>query len=422
MPDLPFPRGMRDLLPNAALFRNELIGKIEDVFRRFGFLTIDTPMVESLDLLNAKGVIGEDAKLIYELKGDKLGLRYDQTVSLARYMAMHQELPLPFKRYAIGKAWRRDEPQKGRYREFTQADVDIIGGEIAPTDAEVLAVVAKAFDEIGLGYKIKISNRALMNSLLDAFGVKKELHVETMRIIDKLEKLGRDKIVELLESLGLERDPISKIDDLINMKGTNDEKIAFVQKLTTDKSANDLAGLIKLVSSYGIKGSLEVDFSIVRGLDYYTGVVFEFTDPKGALRVSLAGGGRYDNLIGSYGGRSLPAVGVAIGIDTIMDMMNFMESPKYTYARLFIVCVKDSNYQYGLKTANWFRGQGVATDINLASRNISNQLSYANSMKFEYAAVVGDAEEKEGKIKLRNLITGEDISVTPQDALKIINR
>ncbi len=422
MAEVPVPRGVRDLMPNEALFRNELIKKIELVYQRFGFLTIDTPMLESMDVLNAKGAIGEDTKLIYEIKGDKLGLRYDLTISLARYVAMHQELPLPFKRYAIGKVWRRDEPQKGRYREFTQADIDIVGGETSASDAEIIAAAATAFDELGVSYTIKISNRALMNSLLDKFGVKSELHVETMRIIDKLAKLGRDKVIELLNGLGLGRDPVSRIDDLINLEGSNDDKIAFVGKITNDKSVEELANLIKFIGTYGIKGKISVDFSVVRGLDYYTGSVFEFVDSSGKMGSSIAGGGRYDGLIGAYGGRQLPAVGITMGIDRILDMMDFSNSPRYTYARLFVINVKPNNYQYALKTANWFRSQGIATDVNVSNRNISNQLSYANALKFPFAAIAGDAEEKDNKVKLRNLVTGEEITVTPQEALGIINR
>ncbi len=422
MADIPFPRGVRDLLPNAALFRNELLRKVEGVFQRYGFLTIDTPMLESLKILNANGAIGEDAKLIFEIKGDELGLRYDQTVSLARYMGMHQELPLPFRRYAIGRAWRRDEPQKGRYREFTQADVDIIGGETASADAEVIAVAGKALEGLGIEYKARISNRAMMNSILDKFGVKAELHVETMRIIDKLEKLGRDKIVELLSSLGLEKEQVGRIDGLINMQGTNEEKIAFAKSITNDKSVEDLASLIGLIGLYGLGGDIAVDFSIVRGLDYYTGVVFEFADKLGRIRGSIAAGGRYDSLIETYSGRKMPAAGASLGIDPILDIMGFMDSPKYTYAKLFVINVKDSNYQYALSVANWFREKGIATEVNLSNRNISNQLSYANSLKFPYAAIIGDIEQGSKKIKLRNLVSGEEILVSQEEALQTITK
>ena len=419
MADIPFPRGMRDLLPNEALFRNELLKKIESVFQRYGFLSIDTPTLESVKVLKAKGGIGEDTKLIFETTEDELGLRYDFTVSLARYMGMHQELPLPFKRYAIGKAWRREEPQRLRYREFTQADIDIVGGERAQTDAEIVGTIAKVLDEIGIDYVIRLSSRALMDSLLASFGVKSGQFMDVMRAVDKLDKLGRDKVVELLNALGLDRDQISRIDDLINRKGSNADKLDFAATVSKDKSVEELRSAIESAQSYGIRGTIVVDFSIVRGFDYYTGMVLEIADASGEKN-SIGGGGRYDKLVGIYSGKDLTAVGVSLGIDRILDIMKFSDSPKQTYAKLFVINVKDSNYRYALGVANWFRGRGIATDINLSTRNISNQLSYANSLKFEYAAIVGDVEEQSNKIKLRNLVSGEETTVTNDEALKMM--
>ncbi len=421
MPDIPFPRGMRDLMPNEALFRNELLKKIESVFQRYGFLTIDTPTLESVKVLNAKGGIGEDTKLIFETKNDELALRYDFTVSLARYVAMHQGLPLPLKRYVIGKAWRREEPQRLRYREFTQADVDIVGGDTVYADAEVIYTVAKALDEVGVSYFIKINNRAMMDSLLASFGIKGAQFMEVLRVIDKLDKLGRDKVTELLGALGLNRDQISRIDDLINMQGTNSEKLDFAATVSKDSSVEELRSTIALAESYGIKGAIKVDFSAVRGFDYYTGMVMEIASTEGE-KSALGAGGRYDKLIGLYSVKSLPATGASIGVDRLLDMMGFSESPKQTYSKLFVINVKESNYKYALKTANWFRDKGIATDINLSTRNISNQLSYANSLKFGYAAIVGDVEEQAGKLKLRNLVSGDESVMTPEEALAEINK
>jgi histidyl-tRNA synthetase len=423
MPDLPMPRGVNDLLPNAALFRNEVLAKIERVFQRYGFLSIDTPMIESLKILKAKGGIGDESKLIFELKDDELGLRYDQTVSLARYINMHQELPLPFKRYAIGKCWRREEPQHMRYREFTQADVDIVGGNSISADAEVIATAARALEELNFDYIIKMSNRAMMDAILKALGVKSEITMEVMRSIDKLDKVGRDKVVELLLALGIERDVVTKIDNLISMKDTNEEKLNYVSTILTDKQlVEEFQTLLELLKSYNLKGAAVIDFSIVRGLDYYTGIVFEYADASGKERGAFAGGGRYDTLIGLYGTKQMPAVGVALGIDRILDLLGYTSSIKYTYARLFIINVKETNYKYALETANWFRSKGVSTDLNIAVRNISNQLSYANTLKFAYAAILGDVEEKAGNIKLRNLISGEEVSISKEEALTIIQK
>ncbi|MCL4389534.1 histidine--tRNA ligase [Candidatus Marsarchaeota archaeon] len=421
MPDIPFPRGMRDLLPNAALFRNEMLAKIESVFKRFGFLAIDTPVLETLSILKAKGSIGDEAKLLFETTEDNLGLRYDLTVSLGRYVAMHGDLSMPFKRYAIGKAWRREEPQRLRYREFTQADVDIVGGDEVPANAEAIGTAATALDEIGVDYVVRINSRVLMNSLLGKFGVANEKCADVLRIVDKLDKLGEDKVAGMLQEIGLGGSVVSKIADLINTSTANEEKIALAKKLGADGIA-ELEDTVRLLGAYGIKGKVSIDFSIVRGLDYYTGIVFEFSDASGKEKSSLGGGGRYDNLVGLYGNKQMPATGASLGIDRILELMNFTKSEQCTYARLFVINVNRGNYDYAVGLANWFRSMGVATDINLASRNISNQLSYANSLKFAYAVIVGDAEQSQGKLKLRNLVSGEERIVSREEALSEIKK
>lgn len=407
-------------MPNEALFRNELLKKIEGVFQNYGFLTIDTPTMESVKVLKAKGGIGEDDKLIFETKDDELGLRYDFTVSLARYVGMRQDLPLPFKRYAIGKAWRREEPQRLRYREFTQADIDIVGGDTVSADAEIIGTIARTLDEIGIPYVVRLNSRALMDSLLASFGIGSERFMDVMRAIDKLDKLGRDKVIETLEKLDLSRDQISRIDDLVNKQGSNDEKLDFAATVSKDKSVDELRSTIKLVQRYGIGGVISIDFSIVRGFDYYTGMVLEIASTTGEKN-ALGGGGRYDGLVGLYSGKGLPATGASLGIDRILDIMGFSSSAKQTYSKLFVVNVKDSNYQYALEVANWFRGRGIATDINLSSRNISNQLSYANSLKFPFAIIVGDAEQGSKKVKLRNLVNGEEGLMSLEEALAAVN-
>jgi histidyl-tRNA synthetase len=420
MPEIPIPRGVRDLLPNESLFRNELIRKIENVFQLFGFLTIDTPSFESLKVLKAKNAIGSDTKLIYELKDEQLGLRYDMTVSLARYMAMHQELPMPFKRYYIGKVWRREEPQRLRYREITQADADIVGGNSPMADAEAIAAAATVLDSIGIEYTVFVNDRRIIDSMLEKFGVKEEKLVDVMRVLDKIKKIGSDGVVKLLNDMGMESAIVDQIMPFVSMKGSNDEKLDYVDKLTGSGGATkELRTTLGLLKIYDIKSEVVVDFSIIRGLDYYTGIVFEYInrDYEGS---SIVAGGRYDNLIGMFGTKSINAVGISIGIDRILEMLDFSSSIDYTYARVFIANVNENNYPYAIKVANILRNNGIATDINMASRNLSNQFAYANAIKTKYAVIVGDAEEKTGKLKLRNLITGEEITVFADEAVKII--
>ena len=422
MADIPFPRGVRDLMPNEALFRNEVLRKLEEVYRRFGYLTIDTPTFESVKVLKAKNAIGEDTKLIYELKYEDLALRYDFTVSLARYVSMHQNLPLPFKRFAIGKAWRREEPQKLRYREFTQADVDIVGGRAGATDAEVIAVSSICLQTLGIEYTVQINNRKLVEAYLAAVGIKPELVMPVMRAVDKLDKIGRDGVIEMLGKAGLSRDQVTKVDALVNLDGTNDEKLSYIEKMVKEKeSISELREMLELLKLYELKGPVNIDFSLMRGFDYYTGTVFEHKAADKSVRGSLGGGGRYDNLIGIYSGaKTIPAVGSSLGIDRLLDIMSFSSSPKQTYAEVFIVTVKDKNYRYALQTANLMRSQGVFVDLNMSTRNIANQLSYANSLKFKYAIIIGDSEEGSNKLKMRNLVDGTELTLGLEEVLKVL--
>jgi histidyl-tRNA synthetase len=420
MPDIPFPRGVRDLLPNEALFRNELLKRIENVFQMYGFLTIDTPTFESIDVLKAKNGIGSDTKLIYELKDEKLGLRYDHTVSLARYIAMHADLPLPFKRYYIGKTWRREEPQRNRFREITQADCDIIGGNKIMADAEVLALGSIILEGTGIEYVVCINDRNLMDNVLAKFGVKPEQLVDVMRALDKLDKIGSDGVAETLKGLSLENAVTDQIMAFINLQGTNEEKLEYVDNLLGNgDSTKDIRSVLTLLSYYKLRGDVRIEFSIIRGLDYYSGIIFEYKN-KEDMAVSIGGGGRYDNLIEAYSSKSMPAVGMSIGIDRILEMLNFSASIEYTYANVFIANVNEGNYPYALKVATMLRANGIPTDVNIASRNLSNQLAYANSIKTKYALVVGDAEEKVGKVKIRNLVTGNESTVFIDEAIKII--
>ncbi len=420
MPEIPFPRGVKDLMPNEALFRNEIIKKIENIYQRFGFLTIDTPTFEHIKVLDAKGGIGEGTKQIFEIKDEDLGLRYDHTVSLARYMAMHQSLPLPFKRYYIGKAWRKEEPQKNRYREFTQADVDIVGGERSVCDSEVIAAIATAFDELGINYSVHINNRELIDAVLKEFGIAQERYIDVIRVIDKLDKIGVDEVNKLLTGLQLDKSAIEQINAFITKQGDNTDKLDYAG--TTLKNNTIIEGLrktLELLALYKIRGSVVLDFSVMRGLDYYTGTVFEFMG-VGDVKGSICGGGRYDNLIGAYGGKPMPAVGGSIGIDRVLDLLDYKSSTKYTYSKVFVAFVKGNNLGYATKIATSLRANGINTELNTAKRNLANQLTYANSLKLGYAIIIGDEEERQGKVKLRNLVSGDESIVSFDDALKTI--
>ncbi|MEM3227599.1 MAG: histidine--tRNA ligase [Candidatus Micrarchaeaceae archaeon] len=420
MPEIPFPRGVKDLMPNEALFKNELLKKIESIYQRFGFLTIDTPAFEHLKVLTAKDGIGEGEKQIYEIKDEELALRYDHTVSLARYFAMHQSLPMPFKRYYIGKIWRKEEPQKNRYREITQADVDIIGGEKAQTDAEVISAAATVLDEIGVEYSIHLNSREIINGILAAFGIDEEKHIEVIRAVDKYDKIGMDGVAAELTKAGIEKAAIEQITSFASMQGSNEEKLAYAKNLIKNAEAvKELEETLELLSLYRINGEAVVDFSIMRGFNYYTGLVVEFIG-NGRVKGSICGGGRYDNLIGIYGGKDTPAVGVSIGVDRIMDALDYAASPRVTYAKVFVAYINESNRKYAIEIAERLRAGSVNTELNLAKRNLANQLAYADSLKLKYAVIVGDAEQKLGKIKLRNMLSGSEELLSLDEALKVL--
>lgn len=423
MKDLPFPRGVRDLLPNEALFRNQAIKAVEGVFQGFGFLTIDTPTFESLDLLRAKGSIGEDNKLIYELKNENLGLRYDHTVSLARYYIMHKNLPLPFKRYYIGKAFRMDEPQKNRYREFTQADVDIIGGDYGYTDAETIAAVCKAYEAIGINYEIHINDRRFIDAMLKAFGVNPDLYVDVYRAIDKLDKRSVEDISSMLAGLGMNKEQVDGLMGEVTRAGTNDEKLGYLLRVTkAEAEIKEFRMLLDLLGQYRPRGAVLVNFALVRGIDYYTSTVFEFKSANKDMKASIGSGGRYDKLIGLYSGNEIGACGASLGIDRSLDILDSSNSMKYTYAQALVCYVKPDNYAYALGVANGLRKAGINTDINNAFRNITNQLSYANSLKIRYAIIVGDAEQREGKVKVKDLVDGTESMLSVAEAVQQIGK
>ncbi|MGC8651734.1 MAG: histidine--tRNA ligase [Candidatus Micrarchaeia archaeon] len=421
MADLPFPRGVKDLMPNEAIFRNEALKRMERVAQRFGFTTIDTPSFEPLKLLYAKNAIGEDTKLIYELKNEDLGLRYDNTISLARYVSMHKELPLPLKRYYIGKVWRREEPQHLRYREFTQVDADIVGGSETSADAEVIALAGAIMSELDIAHTIKINDRRVMDIVLSKLGLGEEKHINAMRAMDKIEKIGAPEVAKLLLGIGMEEDNVDSLIDFISAKGDNGDKLDYASGFIGDRAPlSKMESTIDALSTYGLKSSVDIDFSLMRGFDYYTGIVFELK--VNDINESVCGGGRYDNLIGLYGGKSMPAVGFAIGVDRLLDYMGYSSSMQATYAKAFVAYVSKTNYMYATKVANALRKAGIPTDLNTSEKNLSNQLKYASSMKIQYVAIVGDSEENKGVVRLRSLTSGEEQELSIDDATNTIKK
>ena len=414
------PKGFRDLMPNEALVMEEVTSKFSEAFRRFGFCTIDTPMLERLEILKAKNAIGEEGKLIYEIDGGELGLRYDKTVSLARFFANNRSIPLPFKRYSIGKSWRREEPQKLRYREITQADIDILGGESQYADAEVIAAASSALDSVGLKYTVRINDRRILDIAMEKSGVQTEKRGYALHAIDKMDKIGLDGVSGMLgDAVG--KDSTSKLIEMLSVAGSNDEKVGFVEESIDSGVGKQFGGLLDILGGYGLKDRISVGFSTVRGIDYYTSTVFEFWVEKDDVKGAVGGGGRYDKLIGMYGGREVNATGTALGVDRILDVLDFSNSAKKTYARCIVCTIGTSNFSYAIKVAKRFRDAGIETELNISDRNIANQLDYANSLNIRFAIIVGDAEQKSGNLKVKDLAKGKESVLNTEDAINIVS-
>jgi len=416
------PRGMRDFNTAEAIARREVLAVVEETFKRFGFSPIETPALENLNVLYAKTYGEESGKEIFKIEGEDAALRYDFTVPLARFIAMNKDTPLPFKRYQIGSIWRKDEPQRMRYREFLQVDIDIVGSSELISDAEVIAVAAQILDELSIsGYKILINDRIILNGILSFFGIPSEKSLQAIRLIDKLPKIGNEEVIKGLVGLGIKQENATSLIEFIIKEEGNDEKLNRIEaNIGLKEEVNKLRELIRLVRLYKAKGDLIVDLSLARGFDYYTSLVWEFIvyDENGKRLPSIAGGGRYDNLIGIFLNQQIPATGISIGIDRIMNVIGSSTERK-SYARVYVATVGNV-LDYSLYVANALRGAGINTDINMTKRNIAKQLEYANAMRFRYVAIVGEREQSSNKLKLRDMVSGNEELLDIDEAIKVI--
>ncbi len=415
------PRGTRDYGPGEAVLLQEIISTIEETFRRFAFSPLDTPGIERLETLAGKAYGAEADKEIYILEGGEEGLRYDFTVPLARYMAMNRDIAFPFKRYQIGKVWRMDEPQKMRAREFIQADIDIVGSAEAISDAEAIAAPALALERIGIkDYTILLSSRVILDAILKVFGIPAEKLAVAIRGIDKLEKIGRDEVAKLLIAAGAAAGKAEELLNFISEEQSNEERLAKVANAAPDagEEARRLSALIGLLSQYGLSGKISVDFSLARGLDYYTGGVWEFVLMEEGRRLpSIASGGRYDGLMALYSKNSIPAVGTAIGVTRVFEVIGRRTFIK-TYAKIHIAYIKEENLKYAMQTAVAMRSAGISVDLGLTKRALAKQLEYVNGMAIPYTAILGNKEREAGKIRLRNMINGEEEIIGVEEAIQ----
>ena len=424
--------GFMELLPADQIKFNSLVDKIRKSYEKFGFLPLDTPIIEMADVLLAKAG-GETEKQIYRFnKGETdLALRFDLTVPLAKYVCEYNnDISFPFKRYQIGKVYRGERPQKGRYREFYQCDIDIIGdGELSiVNDAEMPSVIYTTIKEFGFdNFTIKINNRKLLNGLFAELSLE-EQSVEIMRIIDKLEKIGKDNVVKCLQDLNVAYEKIEKILNFIEIDGETDEKLQKLENLNFTnelflQGLTELKEVVKYVRLFGVPDTnFKVDLTIARGLDYYTGTVYEtFLNDYRELG-SVCSGGRYDNLAEFYTDKKMPGVGVSIGLTRLfskLSELNILKEKDESISKVLVVSMTD-DISRALEVATKIREEGINTDVYLENKKIKAKFKYADKLKIPYVAVIGEEEEKNGTVSLKNMETGEQEEMSIEKMIEVL--
>lgn len=420
--------GFMELLPADQIVFNRMLDTIRSVYEQYGFVPIDTPVIERADILLAK-VGGETARQIYRFtKGDnELALRFDLTVPLARYVAEHSdELAFPFRRYHIGKVYRGESPQKGRYREFYQCDIDIIGnGSLSLiNDAEIPRIVYDVFVKLGIGaFVIRLNNRKLVTGLLNSAGVG-ELAVEVMRAIDKIEKVGEQEVRQILISLGLADSAVQQIFGFLSIKGSVDEIIEMLRLIdvkdeTFQLGISELSEVVKCARVLGMPdSSFAIDLSIARGLDYYTGTVYETVLVDHPNVGSICSGGRFDNLAEKYTDRRLPGVGISIGLTRLFSQLKevgIVKSGASTLSKVLVIpLVEDPSVS--LEIATMLRVQGLSAEVYLEESKMKKKMAYADKIGVPFVVLVGEDEISSGMFVVKNMATRQQVKV-PKDQI-----
>ena len=425
-------QGTRDFLPEEMLKREAIVDVVRSAFKRYGFLPVETPAIEFQDILLGK--YGDEGdKLIYRLaykEGKVLALRYDQTVPLSRLVAMYRgQLTMPFKRYQIQPVWRADRPQKGRFREFYQLDADTVGADNYLADAEIVALVNDIFTSLGFpSFQIRLNHRMALRSITLAAGLAQEDEVNVCRCIDKLDKIGREGVEKEMASCGFSAEAVSSIFAILEDESLVGDKLDTLLKEYEEKfddvdGVSDLVPLYNQIINLGVpKENLHLDLSLARGLDYYTGPIFEtvLTEPKGFGSVS--GGGRYDKLIGTYCGVDVPATGVSFGLDRIFGAMEELGLHKdsKTTTRVLVINFGGESEGAAMRLAGEFRNAGVNTEVYFKAAKLKKQFSYADKQGIEYVAIYGEDEAASGKVSLKNMQTGEQESYPVAEAIELL--
>lgn len=419
-------KGFNDVLPLQMAKKEKAINIIKNIYKSYGYLTIDTPALEYTEILLGKGS-GETDKQLYRFEdngGRDVALRFDLTIPFARYTAQHyNELIFPFKRYHIANVWRGENTQAGRYREFMQCDYDIIGTKSVMSDIETINIIYDTLKALGVNnFTIHINNRQIMNGLLNKLGLE-EKQTDILRIIDKLGKIGKEKVSGLLvDEAGLTNEKVNEIIDFIELKGSNIDVIDELNNRYGDNDAvkegiDRLETILNSLSELDINEEyISIDLSIARGLDYYTGIVFETFLNDLRSYGSICSGGRYDNLAGLYTKQILPGIGASIGLDRLLAALEELNvnTLRRDFIDVLILNFDEKLNPYYLKIAKELRDNGITTEIYPENKKISKQFSYADKKKFQLAIIVGENEKNEGVFNIRKIKTGERL-----DNLKI---
>lgn len=445
------PKGTRDFSPEEMSKRNYIFNTIKSVYALYGFQQIETPAMETLQTLMGK--YGEEGdRLLFKIlnSGDYLskisdeelterntlrlaskvcekGLRYDLTVPFARYVVMHRdELQMPFKRYQIQPVWRADRPQKGRYREFYQCDADVVGSDSLLNEVELMQIVDTVFTRFGIRVQIKINNRKILTGIAEVIGAADKITDITVAI-DKLDKIGIDNVNAELANAGLDAAAIEKLQPIISLSGTNDEKLQIISDVlvcseTGLKGVEEIRFILSKLKKCDLKNEIQLDLTLARGLNYYTGAIFEVK----ALDVqigSITGGGRYDNLTGIFGMAGLSGVGISFGADRIFDVLNTLNlypQEAFNGTQVLFINFGEAESDYCLPIISSLRNSGLRVELYPDSSKMKKQMSYANAKGIPFVALVGENEMKENKVMLKNMMTGEQLLVAPDEISSIV--
>ena len=435
---------MKDMLPKEMEIRDYVIQMIKDTYKTFGFTSIETPCVEHIENLCSKQG-GDNEKLIFKIlkRGEKLkiaeakeeidlvdgGLRYDLTVPFARYVVQHrEELQMPFKRYQIQPVWRADRPQKGRYREFYQCDADVVGSDSLLNEVELMQIVDTVFTKFGVRVCIKINNRKILTGIAEVIGEAEKI-VDITVAIDKLDKIGLDNVNEELRNDGISEDAIEKLQPIISLSGTNDEKLEVIAKVLEGsevglKGVEETKFILDTLKTLGLNNEIELDLTLARGLNYYTGAIFEvkaLDTPMG----SITGGGRYDNLTGIFGLPGLSGVGISFGADRIYDVLGALDLyPKEAVnaTQVLFINFGEKETAYCLPIVSAARAAGIRTEIFPDKAKMKKQMSYANAKNIPFVVLAGENEMAQGKVTLKNMETGEQTLVTAEELIAKVNK